>query len=170
MKLVVTELLVDGHPDLVRHGLWGTHDGVHVLGNGVKDPTENALIDDMPIGITVLGGGWRGRNVGGEAEFAKEGVEEASPLVVIGLGELQNNWHMRFDVNRLKNGNRWLGGGGGRNFAVDGGVRRGRNGRRSDTGEVEERIVVHVFHGDAERRWERRSRERGGGEQRNGRR
>jgi hypothetical protein len=36
----------------------GTDDGTDVPANGIVKPTEDALIDDMPIRITALVSGW----------------------------------------------------------------------------------------------------------------
>jgi hypothetical protein len=54
MKLVVAELIMDGLPDAIGRGLWGAHDVAHVLGDGDVEPTDDALIDDVPLGIMAL--------------------------------------------------------------------------------------------------------------------
>lgn len=58
-----------------------------------------------------------------EAELAEERIKEAAPLVVVRLGELEDDGNMRLDVHRLKysSGRRRRG----RCIAIDGGLRRG---------------------------------------------
>lgn len=87
MELVLAELVVDGNPDVVRSGLRSSYNVVHVLGNGIIQPAEDALVDNLPIWIAALERGWRGRDVGDKAELAKEGVEEA--------GAIHHSWAWR---------------------------------------------------------------------------
>jgi len=114
----------------------------------------------MPIGIMALLGGWRRGDVGGEAEHAEEGVEEAAPFVIVRCGELENDGNVGFDVDSLKNcGGRRVGGGivadrgGEGDFGGVVGVRRAK---------TEEGIVVHGGHGDS--RGEATERREGGGD------
>ena len=86
--------------------------------------------------------------MGDEAEFAEEDVEEAAPLIVVGVGELENDGDVGFDVHRLKNGDGRSSGGGSRSFAGDGGSWGGWRRRGAGHAETEERIVVHVIHGN----------------------
>ena len=85
--------------------------------------------------------------MGGEAELAEEGVEEAPPFVVVRRGELENNGNVRFDVDGLKDcgGRR-----GGRGIVADRGG-EGDFGGVVGVGraETEEGIVVHGGHGDS---------------------
>ena len=59
MELIVTELIVDSDPDAVRGRLRMAYDVAHILGDGVVQPTQDALINHTPIGIMALVGGWR---------------------------------------------------------------------------------------------------------------
>ena len=98
--------------------------------------------------------------MGGEAEFAKECVEEASPFVVVRRGELENDWDVGFDVDGLKHSG---GRHGGRGILTDRGGEGDFGGgigvRRIKT---KEGIVVHGGHGD--NRGEVEERREGGGE------
>ena len=53
MELVVTELIVDSDLDAVRSRFQMAHDVAHVLGDGVVQLTQDALINHTPVG------GWR---------------------------------------------------------------------------------------------------------------
>jgi hypothetical protein len=61
---------------------------VDILGHGVVQPAQNALVNHDPVRIVAVGGGGRGE-VRAEAKLANEGVEEASPFGVVGLGEVE---------------------------------------------------------------------------------
>ena len=142
MKFIVTELVVHASPDLVRRGLGSAHDVTHIFGDGDVDPAEDALVHDVPVGIMALEVGWRLGDMEGEVEFAEEGIEEAAPLVVIGIGELENDGDVGFDVHRLKNSSRrWRDG---RSVAVD-----GRHRGRVDGGNIELELRVDV-HGSGD--------------------
>ena len=80
--------------------------------------------------------------MGGEAEFVEEGIQEAAPFIVIGLGEPKNDGHVRLDVDGLKNDSRRRRGGGG---AGEGDAAVGGGGGR-DVGDigVKERVDVHI--------------------------
>ena len=85
--------------------------------------------------------------MGGEAELAEEGIEEAAPFVVVRSGELENDWNVGFDVDGLKNcGGRRVG----RDIVVDRGGEGDFGGgigvRRIKT---KEGIVVHGGHGNS---------------------
>jgi hypothetical protein len=58
VELVVAELVLDGDPDGVGSWHGDADDGEDVFGDGVVQPTEQVLVDDAPIGITTLSGGW----------------------------------------------------------------------------------------------------------------
>lgn len=103
MKFIVAELVVNGLPDVEHSCLRSMHDVTDVLGDGVVEPADDALVDDRPCEITALFDSWRGTDVGAEVEFAEEGIKEVTPLVVIGVGELKNDGDVRFDIHRLKN-------------------------------------------------------------------
>jgi hypothetical protein len=104
VKLVVPELILNGVPDGVGVGLGGAHDRSDILGHGVIELAQDALVDHGPIWITVVGGGRSGGEVGAEAEFDDEGVEEASPLSVIRLGEIELDGNVGSDVHCLGHG------------------------------------------------------------------
>lgn len=114
--------------DEVGGGLGRADSSEKILGDGVVQLADDTLINNSPLRVAALSGGWRRGQVVAEGEFIDEGVEEAPPLVVVRLGELESDRNMRFDVHSLKDGS------GGRHdrrsIAVDGG--RGR--RISDGG------------------------------------
>lgn len=106
VKFVVAELLADGLPDAVRRGLGCAHDVAHVLGDGDVELADDALVDDDPVRVVALRSGWRRGDVRDEIEFTEEGIEEAAPLVVVGVGEFEDDRNMGLDVDSLKNGDR----------------------------------------------------------------
>jgi hypothetical protein len=54
----------------------------------------------------ALFGGWLGGDVRDKIELAEENVEEASPVIVVGIGELKDDEDMGFDVYSLEHGDR----------------------------------------------------------------
>lgn len=73
----------------------------------------------------------------GEAELPDEGVEETSPLSVVGFGDVELNRDMGFDVDGLKNCRA------GR-VGLDGGLGRDRAGVAGVGVDIEERILLGV--------------------------
>jgi hypothetical protein len=107
MKLMVAKLRLDRAPHLVRCRLGNTNDGANVLGDGVVQPAEDALVDHDPVGIMAVGGGrWR-HKVGLEAELPDDRVEEAVPLDVVVVGEIEFHGDVVLYVHRLQHGGRW---------------------------------------------------------------
>jgi hypothetical protein len=60
----------------------------------------------------------------GEAEFAEEGIHEATPFIIVRLGEGEDDRNVRFDIDSLKNGDRRRRNGVGERNPVIGGVGR----------------------------------------------
>lgn len=141
MELIVAEWILGGAPYHKRVGLWHVDDGENLLGDGVVDPAEDALVHKPPLGIVALLASRRRRQVSVEAKLADEDVEEGEPVGVVGLSELKDDGDMRLDVNHLERGGWWrLDGGGSVGFTVKGG--RGRISGVGDIG-VEEWVDVH---------------------------
>lgn len=144
VKFIVAELIMNSSPHDIHRGLRNAHNSTHVAGDGVVEPAPNALIPDAPGRITALFGRWWGGEVGSKAELADEGIKEASPLIIVGIGEFKDHRNMRLDVHGLEDGS------GGRfhrrNIIAQ---RGGIGGGRGDAGKAdsEERIVLHVRHG-----------------------
>ena len=83
--------------------------------------------------------------MGSKAELADEGMKkEASPLIIVGIGEFKDHRNMRLDVHGLEDvsGGRFHR----RNIIAQ---RGGIEGGRGDAGktDLKERIVLHVHHG-----------------------
>lgn len=139
MENIVAELILNHSPDEVGGWLGDTNNGKDLLGDGIVEPAEDALVHNAPIGIATLVKGWRRSEVLGEAELADESVEERTPLSVVGLRKLEHDGNMRFDIHSLEHG-------GGRsldNRAGEGITSRG--GGRTGVGQigVEQRIAIH---------------------------
>lgn len=91
VELVVAELVLDGDPDGVGSWHGDADDGEDVFGDGVVQPTEQVLVDDTPIGITALSGGWGRGEVVVEPKLPDEGVKEGAPFGVVWFGELEHD-------------------------------------------------------------------------------
>ena len=103
VKLMIAELVDDGSPDL-EGGSAGNADDAHdVTGHGVEEPVHEALVHH-PLWISALSSSGRGLNVGKKAEFADDGVEEATPLLVVGLDDVQDHRDMGLDVHHHEGG------------------------------------------------------------------
>lgn len=148
VKLVVAKLVTDLVPDEMHRGLGSANDGEKILGDGVVQSADDALIDNSPLRVAALSWSWWGGEVVAEDELADEGVEEATPLIVVWLGELEGDRNTGFDVHGVKDSSR---------RRCDGSSITvvGRGGGVSDSGtgvtrevEVEERVVVHGRHGN----------------------
>ena len=83
MEFVVTELFMDLVPDGVHGRLLGAHDSADIFGDGVVEPSKDALIDHDLVRITTFGRSGGVSDVGGETEFADDGIEEAPPFNII---------------------------------------------------------------------------------------
>jgi len=110
VQLVVAEEVDDGGPDGVGGGAGNTDDAQDVAGDCVVDPVEQALVDHDPVWVGALGGGWSIGDVGLETELAEDGIEEAPPLEVVGIDNVEDQQDVRFDVHHRKRGGRkWWG-------------------------------------------------------------
>jgi hypothetical protein len=149
MKNIVAELLLDRMPDEVGGWLRDANDGEHLLGDAVVEPAKNTLVHNAPIGIATLSGGRRRGEMIAEAEFSDEGVEERSPLGIVGLSEFKHHWNVGLDINCLEDGGgRSLDDSAGEGVAVDRG-RRGGVGVSIGQIRVEEWVAIHGW----ERSW-----------------
>ena len=101
VQLVVPELVVDGVPDRVRRSPGCADDGADILGDGVVDPAQQAVIADDPVRVATVGRGGRGRQMRTEPELPNEGVEEAAPLRVVRVGDAELDGNVNTDVHRL---------------------------------------------------------------------
>jgi hypothetical protein len=63
------------------------------------------MVTDSPLRVAALGGRRRGEMTV-EVELADEGAEEAAPLIVVGLGELQGDRNVIPDVHGLEDNGR----------------------------------------------------------------
>ena len=80
--------------------------------------------------------------MGDKIELAEESIEETAPLVIVGIGEFEDDRNMGFYVNGLKDGDgRSRDGGNG--AGVGQAVERGVGGVAVGTVGIEERIEVH---------------------------
>jgi hypothetical protein len=70
--------------------VWFVDDVEDVLGNGVVDPVDHAVIDHAPLDA-ALGHGWRHRDVVSDAELAEDGVKQTQPMVVVGRVEVDSD-------------------------------------------------------------------------------
>jgi hypothetical protein len=105
------------------------------LGDGVVDPIDETTVDLTPFRVAV-DNGRRRTDMGDEAKLAEHRVDEATPLTVVGIKEIELNRDMVADVHRLHDGKR-----GGLQFVKeetgDAGIRgggrtwRGRHGTRT---------------------------------------
>ena len=102
VELVVAEHVVDALPDLVRGGVGGASEVEDIPGHGVVQPADDALVDHHPLLIAALSAGRRHGDVCGEAELVDDGVEEAPPFRVVGLGDVEDHRNMGADVHRLQ--------------------------------------------------------------------
>lgn len=98
MKLMITELIMDGVLDGVGGGFRNTNDGTNIFGHRMVKPVEDTLINHDPVRIAAMESGWRGRKVGAKTEFADESIKETMPFYVVGFSEIEFNRDMRFDV------------------------------------------------------------------------
>lgn len=139
MKLVIPELVMDRVPDSVRRGLGSADDGANVLGDGVIEPADDALVDHGPLAITAVGSGRRRGETRADAKFADECIEKAPPLGVIRLGDVKLDGDVGLDVDGLQHGGRERRGGSSVGFGIEGGG-RGLDVRYVG---VEKRVGVH---------------------------
>jgi len=87
---------------VVRRDRRNVEDG---LGDSDEDPVDDAGVDHAPLAVTLLRRGRR-PNVTLETELAECGVEEAAPLAIIGLVDVQRDGDMGADGDHLEDGGR----------------------------------------------------------------
>jgi hypothetical protein len=133
LQLVVAEDALDVGPGGVGGGVRFVDDVEDVLGVRGVDPIDHTVVNHGPLRV-ALGHRRRRGDVSLETKLAEGGVEEASPLAVIGLVKVEDDRDVGADVDGLKQRGwsrqrRFVTGAGG------GGVRRGSHG---DEGAAEE--------------------------------
>lgn len=74
------------------------HNGKHILGDEVLQPTQKALILDVPSQIMVLLQNRWGGKVGAKVKLVDERIKDASPLIIAWISELKNDMNMRLNV------------------------------------------------------------------------
>jgi hypothetical protein len=105
LQLVVAEQTLDVVPDGEGQGTWLVDDVEDILGDGGLDPVDDAVVNHTPLGVVLRHWRWSG-DVRFEPELAEDGVEEASPLTIIGFVHVEKDWNMDADVHRLHHGRR----------------------------------------------------------------
>ena len=118
LKFVVEEEPLDGRPQGEGGEVRRVDDVEDGLGDGVEDPVDDAGISQLPLAIALSRRGGR-TDMRREPELAKDGVEEAPPLGIVAVVEIERHGNMGADVDCLENG----GGGGRRGIEV--GIERG---------------------------------------------
>lgn len=118
MEFVVAEDTFDVVPDDERRGIRLVDDVEDVLGDGVVEPIDHAVVDHAPLGIAVvLQGQWRVDVVGDEG---------AAPLAVVDSLTSRRTGTVRADVDGLEQGGRsWNSSSVGEKAMVDAGRREG---------------------------------------------
>jgi len=99
---MITKLIVDCVPDGECRGFGSANDGAHILGDGVVEPTNNALVDHHSLWIATVGCGGRTREMRADAELSDESIDETPPLGVIGVIDVELNRDVGLDVDRLE--------------------------------------------------------------------
>jgi hypothetical protein len=128
LEFIVAEQAFDVVPDCEGGGARFI-DGVEdTFGDRRVEPIGDAMVVHHPIGVALVDR-WRGEDMGLEAELAEDGVDESSPLVVVGLLDVEDDGHMGTNVHLLDQGcqGRWRG-------DDVGGVRGSRGARRRGHG------------------------------------
>jgi hypothetical protein len=150
LQFIVTEDALDVRPDGERGGFRLVDEIEDALGDSGIDPIDDTAIDLAPLGVVVVNQR-RSADMADEAELPKNGIEEASPLAVVGFREVKENGNVVTDVHRLDHGKL-----GGLRRIEKGircvGVRRGGWRVRHGDGGTEaeaERMVWRVRHGDS---------------------
>jgi hypothetical protein len=101
LELVVMEEVRDGRPKCERVHLAPLMDNVQDLRRtGGVHPVDNALVNLVPVGIAVDDRS-QSRDMHVEAELVEGGVKEHAPVGEVRIVELQHDWNMGMDVDRL---------------------------------------------------------------------
>jgi hypothetical protein len=153
MQLVVAEQVVDAGLDGGECcGFRHADDAQNILGDGVLEPVDEALVNHHPLGVAAASGGRGSSNVGAEAKFSDDGVHEAAPLGVIRLGDVEDNGNVRLDVHGLESHRRSRQSRGRCIRAASGVSNRGCRGGGgvASAGEVEQRVERRAHGGEEE--------------------
>ena len=103
LHLIVAEEALDVRPDGERRGIGLVDEVEDALVDGGVDPIGEGAVDLTPLGIAFVE--WRRRaNVADEAKLAEDGVEQAAPLAVVGVEEVEEDGDVVADVDRLNHG------------------------------------------------------------------
>lgn len=117
LQFVVAEQAFNVRPD-GEGGRAGIVDDIEdVLVDGCVEPVDEAAVDLTPFSGALLDGHRR------LDEVVKDGVEEAPPLAIVGIQEIEENGDMGTDVHSLHHGD-----GGGLQSIEDGVAQAGRGG------------------------------------------
>jgi hypothetical protein len=73
------------------------------LGDGIVEPIYDAAINLTPFGITVDDERW-GADMADQTDLAQDGVDEAPPLSVVGLREIEEDRDVVSDIHGLDDG------------------------------------------------------------------
>jgi hypothetical protein len=100
LKLVVTEQALDSVLDGEGGGAHVVDDVRDTLVDGGAEPIHHTVVVEDPVGVALVQRR-RGEDVRSEPELAEDGVEEAPPLAVVRLVEVEDDGHVRVDVDLL---------------------------------------------------------------------
>ena len=103
VHLVVAEETFDVRPDGERGGIGIVDEVEDTLVESCVEPVDDGVVDLTPFGVTI-GKGRRRTNVAEETELAKNRLQEAAPLTVVGVKEIEENRDVVADVHRLNHG------------------------------------------------------------------
>ena len=150
VELMAAELDDDSTPDREGRGAGNANDAHDIAGHSVEEPVHEALVLHHPLWTSEVRGGRGGlKNTRKKAELPNDRIEEAAPLLIVGVDDVKDHRHMGLDVHHHE------GSGCGRLRLLGGeaevvwggeGSRRGRrgDGRTMDGGpKREQRVVVH---------------------------
>ena len=103
VHLVVAEETFDVRPDGERGGIGLVNEVEDALVDGCVEPVDDGVVDLTPFGVTI-GKGRRRTNVAEETELAKNRLQEATPLTVVGVKEIEENRDVVADVHLPNHG------------------------------------------------------------------
>jgi hypothetical protein len=105
LQFIVMEDALDSRPDGECGGFKLVDEIEDALGDGGIDPIDDTAIDLEPLGVTGVNQRWSA-DMPHEAELTKNGIEEASPLAIVGFREVKEDGNVVTDVHRLDHGKR----------------------------------------------------------------
>jgi hypothetical protein len=105
LELVVAEQSLNVTLESKGRVMWLMNNVEDRFLDSVVKPIDDAMIDLSPF-RRALSKRRRGANMVGDAKFAKDGLEKAPPLAIVGFLELKEDRDMRTNVHHLKNSGR----------------------------------------------------------------